>query len=241
MNHAATMSISEAWLAGCFIVSIAGLFLLARYVGKPRRAVRVSLSEEGVSYSLSFVLVVPIIMFFSVLVVESVFIHMARIGVSYAAYAGNRSAVVWISAKPEKVRKERITQSVLTALAPFTFNRLDIKGKPSAIALKTAPTFSAAYAMLIKDADDTRTVPTKDAALRYGYASQKMGMSVKDDEGICSFKLEYRYRCLFGFAGRILDKDHKSPYEIVMISENQLPTERPGGIAEELGIDYQSE
>ena len=95
--------------------------------------------------------------------------------------------------------------------------------------------------MLTKDADASRTVPTEDAALRYGYASQKMGMSVKDDEGICSFKLEYRYRCLFGFAGRILDKDHKSPYEIVMISENQLPTERPGGIAEELGIDYQSE
>jgi hypothetical protein len=241
VNHNAVMSISEYWLAGWFAVSVAGLFLLARYVGKPRRATRASLSEEGVSYSLSFVLVVPIIMFFCVLVVETVFIHMARIGVSYAAYAGNRSAVVWISAKPEKVRKERITQAVLTALTPFTWNRLDVLDPPSAIAGTTAPGFGLAYALLTKDADESRTVPTADAVKRYLFASGKMGMSVKDEEGMCTFKLEYRYRCLFGFAGRILDKDHTAPFVIVMEAENTLPTERPGGIAKELGIDYHSE
>jgi len=241
VNHIAEMSISEWWLAGWFAVSVAGLFLLARYVGKPRRAVRSKLSEEGVSYSLSFVLVVPIIMFFCVLVVETVFIHMARIGVSYAAYAGNRSAVVWISAKPEKVRKERITQSVLTALTPFTWNRFDYLDPPSAIGTSTALGFGMAYKWLTRDADESRTVPAFDAGKRYTYASGKMGMSVKDEEGMSTFRLEYRYRCLFGFAGRILDKDHMAPFVIVMEAENTLPTERPGGIEKELGIDYHSE
>ena len=240
MNHV-EMSISEAWLAGCFAVSVAGLYLLAKYVGKPRRATRSRLSEEGVSYSLSFVLVVPIIMAFCVLVVETVFIHMAKMGVNYAAYAGARSAVVWISAKPTDVRKERITQAVLTALTPFTWNRADIKNPPSKIALKTAPVFMGAYALLTSEADESRTVPIADARNRYLYASGRMGMSVKDDEGICNFRIEYRYRCLFGFAGRILDKDHKAPFEIVMEAEFQLPTERPGGIGEQLGIDYHSE
>lgn len=241
MNQNAVMSISDGWLAGWFAVSVAGLFLLARYVGKPRRAVRSSLSEEGVSYTLSFTLVVPIIMFFCVLVVETVFIHMARIGVFYAAYAGNRSAVVWISAKPEKVRKDRITQSVVTALTPFTWNRFDALTPPSAIGAATAPIFTGAYAMLTLDADESRTVPSEDAFKRYLYASGKMGMSVLDEKEICRFKLEYRYRCLFGFAGRILDKDHLPPYEIVMEAESRLPSERPGRLAKQLGIDYHSE
>jgi len=235
------MSISESWMMGCFIVSVAGLFLLAKYVGKPRRATRPSLSDEGLSYSLSFVLVVPIIMAFCVLVVETVFIHMARIGVSYAAYAGNRSAAVWISAKPANVRSERIAQSVLKALAPFTWNRADILNPPSKNGLKTSPSFAAAYALLTHDSDESRTVPTADAVKRYLYASGRTGIHIVDDQGICTCKLNYTYRCLFGFPGRILDKDHKAPFEIEMTAEYSLPTERPGGIAEELGIDYYSE
>jgi hypothetical protein len=239
------LSISETWMAIVFIGSVAGLFLLARFVGKPRRAVRVSLSEEGVSYSLSFVLVTPIIMFFCVLVVETVLIHMARIGVSYAAYAGARSAAVWISAKPLDVRRERITQSVYTALAPFTFNRLDPKldadSLPTELAGKTSIDFAKAYGVLTFESDDKRTVTVGDMTKRYLYASGRMGMKTLDKDGIISLKLHYKYRCLFGFAGRILDKDHTSPFVIEMDSECKLPTERPGRTNGDLGIDYHSE
>ena len=241
MTHEVQMSISETWMAIVFIASVAGLFLLARYVGKPRRAVRVSLSEEGVSYSLSFVLVTPIIMFFCVLVVETVLIHMARIGVSYAAYAGARSAAVWIPAKPVDVRLERITQAVDTALAPFTFNREDKLNPPKPLALKTVDQFAMAYGLLTFESDENRTVTVGDMSKRYLFASGRRGIRTLDKDGVCTVRLYYNYRCLFGFAGRILDPDHQSPFEIEMNSTCKLPTERPGRTNGDLGIDYHSE
>ena len=236
MNNVTAISLSEGWLAALFVVSTGCLYCLVRFVGKPRRAATVKVGEEGVSYSLSFVLTLPFIMLFGCIVVECVMISVTKLGVSYAAYAGARSATVWKSAKPANVRDERIEHAVLTALAPFTIDRFDGPFSP-ALVIK-AFEFRTAYSRLISGSDASRTVPAESLQRRYRYAGSKTGISVTDNTKT-TVKVTYRYRCLLGVAGRILDPDHSSPFEIVIESEAVIPSETPA--TGSLGIDYHSE
>jgi len=236
VNQETVMTISEGWLAGLFIVSVASLVCFARYVGAARRAATVEVGEEGVSYSLAFILTLPFVMFFCCIVVECVMIAVTKLGVHYAAYAGTRSAIVWKSAKPTNVRDERIQQAVLTALAPFTFDRND--GGVSIGSFLKSMEMSQAYSRLISSADASRTVPTDSVARRYRYAGSKTTITSSDGP-MTKCKVVYRYRCFLGVAGKILDPDHASPFEIVMSSEVSLPTETPP--LGNLGIDYYSE
>jgi hypothetical protein len=237
VDNDVVMSISQAWLAGLFVVAVASIALLARIVGKPRRAATVNVGEEGVSYSLAFVLTLPFIMLFCSIVIECVVISATKLGVSYAAYAGARSAIVWSSAKPAKLRSERIEQSVLSALAPFTFDRWDAPYSP-ALLLK-ATEYRLAYSRLISNADAARTIDAASASRRYRYAGSKTSLKVTDKNGVTTVEVSYRYRCFLGVVGRMLDPDHTSPFEITIKSEVELPSETPP--LGDLGIDYHTE
>jgi hypothetical protein len=237
VTQVTVLSISEAWLAGAFLVATTGLFVLARFVGRARKLASIRVGEEGVSYSLAFVLTLPFIMLFCCIVVECVMITAAKLGVHYAAYAGARAAIVWKSAKPANVRDERIEQAVLTALAPFTFDR-NTGGLPSPSTFLDSTIMSQAYGRLTSGADASRTAPVASVARRYQFAGAKTTITSADGP-LTTVKVVYRYRCLLGVAGRILDPDHSSPFEIVITSEAALPTETPP--LGDLGIDYHSE
>lgn len=230
------ISISEGWLAGLFIVSVTSLVCLAKFVGSARRAARQKFGEEGVSYSLSFVLTLPFIMMFCCIVIECVMISVTKLGVSYAAYAGARSATVWMSAKPASVRSERVEHAVLTALAPFTIDRFDGPFSPALVTKSFE--VRTAYSRLISGSDATKTVPAQSMARRYRYAGSKTSIDVQDNTNT-TVKVTYRYRCLLGWAGRILDPDHRAPFEIVIESQAVIPSEKPP--TGNLGIDYHSE
>src|SRR6516225_2131077 len=81
--------------------------------------------EEGLSYSLSYVLVFPLYFLFACMVFEATWLLLAKIGTLYAAHAGARSQVVWSSAQPANLRTTRTNQAVWTALTPF------VTGDPS--------------------------------------------------------------------------------------------------------------
>ena len=166
-------------------------------------------------------------------------ISVTKLGVTYAAYAGVRSATVWSSAKPASVRDERIEQAVLTALAPFTLDRNDSR-IPNPGALLLGQELRVAYVRLINGADASRTIPAASVVRRYRYAASKTSTSRTDSGGgKTSVEVTYRYRCWLGVAGRILDPDHSSPFEIVIKSTAEIPSETPP--TGSLGIDYHSE
>jgi hypothetical protein len=98
-----------AWAAG---------FGLKRARGNLRRMPELA-GEEGFAYALSFILTVPFMMLIVAVVVESTLLLIARIGVSFSAYAAARSAIVWETAEPAGTAETRVRMAAVHALAPF--------------------------------------------------------------------------------------------------------------------------
>jgi Flp pilus assembly protein TadG len=105
-----------AWLAGLLV-----LLALTRKMLRDRRAgglKRLVLDEDGAAYSISYVMVFPLYLLLVCLVVEATLLLVVKLGTMYAAYAGGRSAVVWLSADPDRA-DDRCHRAAVQALAPF--------------------------------------------------------------------------------------------------------------------------
>src|SRR5262245_14462684 len=140
------------WVLGLWVIGVA--VLLRATLGGLARFRFPSLAalhrdDDGLSYSLSYVLVAPIYLAFMCMVFASSMLLLAKIGTMYAAHAGARSAAVWQSAQPASVRQERVEQSVLTAMAPYvSASARDLAtapGAPPASAARQGAEFVAAY------------------------------------------------------------------------------------------------
>lgn len=133
--------------AGSLLVVLSGLVRAVRHaVRSPRRPVLALVSDDaGLSYTLSYVLAIPVYLFFLLIAYEATWLLIAKAGTMYAAHAGARSAVVWDTAIPpgseggaDRVRRQRIAQAVATAMAPFaTTDRRHVVGSEAASAEST--------------------------------------------------------------------------------------------------------
>lgn len=104
--------------AVAILILIAGAVRVARCARRPSlRAL--AADEHGGSYTLSYVMAIPVYLFFLCMAYEATWLLIAKIGTLYAAHAGARSAVVWESMEPADTRDNRIEQSVTMAMAPF--------------------------------------------------------------------------------------------------------------------------
>lgn len=75
--------------------------------------------QGGFSYSATFMLTIPVMMFLFTAFIELTLLLVVHGGVMYAAYVGARSAVVWDTAQPDGVGAEKVHLAVAHALAPF--------------------------------------------------------------------------------------------------------------------------
>ena len=82
-------------------------------------SMRLVRDEEGGAYTLSYVMVVPIIMLLMCLIVETTLMLSAKLGTVYAAFAGARVASVWSSAADWDRAEQRIEQAAIKAFVPF--------------------------------------------------------------------------------------------------------------------------
>lgn len=125
------------WFVSCLVLALLTRRLLQGFRWRRLRALAVR--EEGIAYSLVYVMTVPLYMFFVCLVIESSLILIAKMGSVYAAYAGARSAIVWQSAQPKtpipiggQTVELRVFQAVCQAMAPFASgNALHAGGGPT--------------------------------------------------------------------------------------------------------------
>src|SRR5262249_27699755 len=156
-----TQSVEAIWL-----IWLLGLLLLGwGFVRACRRASwrwpawrALHSDEEGASYTLSYVITIPIYFLLVCVVFESTLLLHAKLGTMYAAYAGARSAVVWQSAEPASLRQDRPRQAVFTALAPFASpspQHAVTQGLPSGNALLEPAEFLPAFKLHPKDTTPT--------------------------------------------------------------------------------------
>src|SRR5262249_2808563 len=142
-------SVESVWLVGILaLTAVAALILRTPPASRWPRWQEVLHGEEGASYTLSYVLTIPIYVLLVALILESSLLLVAKVGTRYAAYAGARSAIVWQSAQPESLRQSRIEQATFTAMAPFCIaNARQVRqsGFPSFASVLQAGQYVLAY------------------------------------------------------------------------------------------------
>jgi Flp pilus assembly protein TadG len=228
------------WLASLAIVFKLSCQALRRW-RRPRWGV-LARGEEGVSYSLAYVLVIPFYMLFVCVVFETTWLLLAKVGTMYAAHAGARSAVVWKSAQPANLQTPRINQSVWTAMTPFT------TGSPSGLnnifeALGQAADYELAYGLYSRASSDANAKPGLGTmGKRYLNAASRTTCDVgsPQPDGTLTVTVTYRAPLHIPGAARILNPSGWWTNEYAIRSTAKLPNEAPASANGTLGIDYQS-
>lgn len=249
-------SVWAVWVTALALIA-AGLVRAARSFQPPTPA-RLAADESGLSYTLTYVMTIPVYLFFLLIVYESSWLLVAKIGTMYAAHAGARSAVVWEPMRPDPAVDARIGQAVNTAMAPFAtadLGRASADGRtPPTSAAADAEEFAHAYSGYSAEASQVRTGRRRPFGLHN--ASPK---ALKSFYLTAAARTEYTcevdttrpdgpVRCVVTYyaplrvpgPARWLDPDGQWPYEYPVKSWAVLPAEGPDTADRTLGIDYQS-
>lgn len=241
------------WAVGAAVV-VGGFAAAARRVRAPRlRAV--AGDESGASYSLGFVLVAPLYLCFLLVVYESTLLLVAKVGTMYAAHAAARSAVVWQTAEPARLRRDRTDQATFTAMAPFVSARpRDIKlFRIPGSAYKQSGEMAGVYALYSRaaaaaPAPVVRPYPRGNAPWDYvvrkylnaaSRTTYEIGGDARAPGADTTAVVRYRAPLYFPGVSRFL-ADGGPPYEYVIESKAVLPNETPTSADRRLGIGYQS-
>jgi Flp pilus assembly protein TadG len=200
--------------------------------------------EEGLSYTLSYVLVFPIFFLFVCVVFEATWLLMAKIGTMYAAHAGARSQVVWTSAQTQEIGlgNKRTYQAVWTAMTPF------VTGDPGANRIPTdayeqAIEYLAAYQANLVSGDPYANAPASALTSRFLCAAARTDWhSTIDPHSHGDVKVTVTYRAPLHIPGaaRVLAAKGQGPFEYAITSSATLPNEAPASPDGTLGIEYQS-
>jgi hypothetical protein len=208
--------------------------------------------EDGLSYSLSYVLVMPFFFLFCCIVFEVTWLLVAKIGTLYAAHAGARSAIVWSSAQPANARTARINQAVWTAMTPFSTDRpkwANVPGEAWAEGGDYALAYLA-YANASGDPDangsgETRVQFGQTLVQRYLSAASRTTWSPTPDQILpqdpVRFTVTYNAPLHIIPVARLFSVSAQWPYEYPISSTATLPNETPLSADRTLGIDYQSQ
>jgi hypothetical protein len=231
-----------AWSVG-LVVAVVCLRVLGRLA--PRRSWRdLNRSEDGASYSLGFMIVMPIFVLVVCLVVETTLILVAKIGTTYAAYAAARSAVVWVpSGVGRSTAESKMKLAAVQAMTPFAGGASHHQPPVSIPSPSDAAQYYAAH----------RSFADKPGAADYilaKYRYANWAVDVKTDAGMdfkkdVTLTLNYKAPLHLSSVGRFLGtRDPMSgfyyyPMTTVVTLENHAPRNDTANPANRpLGISY---
>lgn len=247
------------WLAWAvsLVVLVRGIVGLATTARRfPLRTL--AADEAGLSYTLSYVMAIPVYLFFLCIAYESTFLLVAKVGTMYAAHAGARSAVVWQSAEPASAAEGRIAQSVRTAMAPFATSSLEhiaSAGGPPPEAFVEAGEYVLAYKLYSQKSAEqppsrwrpyAQTNAQADALARFYLCAAarteitRTELDPDDPNGGLQVTVTYRAPMRIPGPARWLDADGVWPFEFEIRSVATLPNEAPDTPERTLGIPYRS-
>ncbi|MBC8115465.1 MAG: hypothetical protein H7062_13860 [Candidatus Saccharimonas sp.] len=195
--------------------------------------------EEGASYALPIVMTIPLYLVFCLFVAEITLMLSTKVGTVYAAYAGARSAAVWDWLDEDR-RDDRMRQSVVSALAPFTASgheRGGSAGKPAWDVTAHIDNYIDAL-----ESYSGSSVPQESMRVHWERVAARTSLELSIPErrrgGDISVRVTYRAPILFAGVAVFLDPDHRFPYELPITTTVKLTLERPVTPTGTMGIDY---
>lgn len=242
------------WFVSLVVVILGARAALRRFQRPELK--RITQGESGASYSLGFVMVAPLYLCFLLLVYESTLLLIAKVGTMYSAHACARSAVVWQTAEPSSLRRERMDQATVTAMTPFVGARTrDIRlgsipnsaygdSVQLAIVYQLYSTGTAGDPPAVARPYPRGNAPSDYIIRKYLNASSRteytIAGNVQTPGADTTAVVRYRAPLYFPVVSKFLDPDGAWPYEYVIESKAVLPNETPVSDNRKLGIDYQS-
>lgn len=189
--------------------------------------------QSGGAYTLSYMMVFPVVMLLVAMVVETTLMLNAKLGTVYAAYATARAASVWSShedwAQVES-RAQRVAARSMLAFASGT--------KPADQSSEESSEIESAYGRWVDQ-------PVSSGYLRAkaDYASSHTRVVIverpDDWDSDVAVRLSYEYPFVISGLGPLLGEPSASGgYHFILTSEVVLQNEGPQNAAQRLGIGY---
>jgi Flp pilus assembly protein TadG len=190
--------------------------------------------EEGGAYTLSYVMVIPILMLLICLTIETTLLMSAKVGTSWSAYASARTAIVWASATENWSDAEnKIEEAAVQAFVPFSTG-MGAKG--------TAPDRATDYAKSYAEFADK---PAASAYIKNKYANANERLKVTINGGKpashdadITVTVEYRFRFNIPGIGKLIGEKDGDGYSFPVKSTATLQNEGPKNDQQALGIGY---
>ena len=197
---------------------------------------RLAFDEDGGAYTLSYVMVVPFVMLFMCLIVETTLMLSAKLGTVYAGFAGARVATVWSSATNWDNAEERIEQAAVKAFVPFASGSVTRTGDGEA-----EIDVDAYYESYSEYVDD----PVSEAYVRKKYKNAASSLTITTDgppeNWDSDITVTVKYECPFRIPGigRLLgEKGSDGGYYFPLTSKVTLTNDGPQNDEQKLGIGY---
>ncbi len=203
-------------------------------IAGPLRLMR---DEAGGAYTLSYVMVVPVILLLMCLIVETTLMLSAKLGTVYAAFAGARVASVWSSAAEWSGVEQRIERAATRAFVPFASGS---STAASSVAVDQADVsrYIESYQAYVQD-------PVSETYLTKKYQNAQSSLQVTTDGPPASWDADItvtvRYECPFRIPGigRLLgEKGASGGYFFPLTSTATLQNEGPQNNSQTIGIGY---
>lgn len=189
--------------------------------------------EDGGAYTLSYVMVIPVLTLLTCVIVESTTMMCAKVGTVYAAYSGARTASVWSSASRDWAAAEELIKRAATkSFAPFA-GGTSAKGSPPS----DAGDYSRAYATFANDPAAESYVSAKYANAADRITVTSNGPPSAHDSDI-SVTVEYRFRFNIPGIGKLFGEQGSDGYYFPLTSTATLQNEGPKNQRQDLGIGY---
>lgn len=210
-----------------------------------QRSRMVPRGERGAAYTLSYVMVVPILAWLMCLIGESVVMMTAKLGTNYAAFAGARTAAVWSSATTWARVQEKSRDAAIQAFVPFAsgvhaVSPLDAGKIGSVLARPKTAKF-----ILANKEYSSESTSAKYLTKKYVHSHLNVKLTLDGPPGSWNAPIkataEYRYPFQVPGIGRLLGKRGlDGRYYFTLRSTVVLPNEGPQNSSQTLGIGYGS-
>ena len=189
--------------------------------------------EHGGAYTLSYVMVIPILMLLTCLIIESTLMMMAKVGTSYAAFSGARTAIVWSSASDNwDLAENRIEKAAIQSFVPFS-SGMGAQGS----APNEASAYSSSYTAFVDE-------PVSESYIRakYSNAARRLKVTVsgppRSHDSEIKVTVAYRFRFNMPGIGKLIGEKDDDGYSFPLKSTATLQNEGPKNQQQDLGIGY---
>ncbi|MEM9586235.1 MAG: TadE/TadG family type IV pilus assembly protein [Planctomycetota bacterium] len=193
--------------------------------------------EEGAAYTLSYVMVFPILMLLVALTVETALAMTSKLGTVHAAYAAARVASVQSSAVDWTTARGRIEAAARQAMTPFASGSTTSEAQTNS----EDDDFRAAYDQWVDDPAAAGYIQSKQRDVHQHLHIELEGRPAQwDSEIVVTVTYDYPFR-IPGVGRLIGERSSAGGFIFPLTSRVTLENDGPQNESQSLGIGYASD